>query len=276
VNRRAAAARRAQTGGYAAPADRPRQRRSSEDVGSRATARGMMYGVEVRDQPDPADGTVGFRAYASITEHAYDMWDMFGPYTETIASTAFDVTLAAEPDVVFLGNHTGMTLARTTSGTLAIGADDTGFWYEPRLDPANLAVPGILSGIRRGDLDESSFAFHITRGTWDPSYTAYRIEQLDMHRGDVSIVNYGANPATGEHPITLGLDVGEDLDVDALDDQQALALFDRLELRTARIPPGFEIPKVRGTSGERMSRAELDALSILSRPHPLAEHPSAR
>jgi HK97 family phage prohead protease len=262
VNRRAAALRRAQAGGYAAPADRPRQRRSSEQAGSRAVARGVMHGVEVRDEPDPGDGTVGFRAYASITETPYDMWDMFGPYTETIAADAFDATLAASPDVAYLLNHGGMTLARTTSGTLTLGRDDTGLWYEPRLDPANSDVRNILSGIRRGDLDESSFAFRITSGSWDPSYTAYRIHQLDLDRGDVSTVNYGANPATGAHAISLGLD-----DVDDLDDDDARALADRLEQRAARRSAAARRDPA-ATGG--MSRAELDALAGLAAPHPLA------
>jgi HK97 family phage prohead protease len=205
---------------------------------------------------------VGFRAYASITETPYDMWDMFGPYTETIAADAFDATLAAAPDVAYLLNHGGMTLARTTSGTLSIGRDDTGLWYEPRLDPANSDVRNILSGIRRGDLDESSFAFRITSGSWDPSYTAYRIHQLDLHRGDVSTVNYGANPATGAHAISLGLDV------DGLDDDDARALADRLEQRAARLRrDGIEHVI---DEAHTMSRAELDALAGLAAPHPLA------
>lgn len=259
MNRRHAALRRSQGGGYAAPADRPRHRRSTEQAGSRAVARAAMYGVEVRDEPD-SDGTVGFRAYASVTEHPYDMWDMFGPYTETIAGDAFDATLAAQPDVAYLLNHGGMTLARTTSGTLTLGRDDTGLWYEPRLDPANSDVRNILSGIRRGDLDESSFAFRITRGSWDPSYTAYRIEQLDLDRGDVSTVNYGANPGTGDHPITLG--VG---DVDDLDDDQARALLGALEQRqAARGRREVDLT----LSG--MSRDELAALERLAAPHPLA------
>jgi HK97 family phage prohead protease len=258
VNRGHAALRRSQAGGYAAPADRPRQRRSNEQTGSRAVARAVMHGVEVRDEPDPGDGTVGFRAYASITEHPYDMWDMFGPYTETIAATAFDATLAAQPDVAYLLNHGGMTLARTTSGTLTIGRDDTGLWYEPRLDPANSDVRNILSGIKRGDLDESSFAFRITSGMWDPSYTAYRIEQLDLHRGDVSTVNYGANPATGDHPITLG-GVGD------LDDDEARALLQALEQRTQRRAASRPDP-----GAVTMSRAELEALDALAAPHPLA------
>jgi hypothetical protein len=57
--------------------------------------------------------------YASVTGIAYDMWDMFGPYTESIDPDAFTDTLAAKPDVAFLLNHKGMTMARTKNGTLA-------------------------------------------------------------------------------------------------------------------------------------------------------------
>lgn len=269
MNRRAAAQRRAQ-GGYRAQADRPSQRRCAERAGSPAVARAILHGVEMRDEPDPTDGTVGFRTYASIVEHAYDMWDMFGPYTESIATTAFDETLAAQPDVAFLLNHGGMTLARTVSRTLTLGHDDTGLWYAPRLDPQNSVVRDVMSGVRRGDLSESSFAFRIIRGSWSPDYTAYRIEQVDLNRGDVSIVNYGANPATGDHPINLGTVDGDDgLDVDALDDQQALALQGALEQRSAR-RRGADLEHAQRTA-PTISRAELDALAALAQPHPLAD-----
>jgi HK97 family phage prohead protease len=256
VNRRAAAQRRSQAGGYAAPADRPRQRRSSEQPGSRAVARAMLHGVEVRDAVANGDGGLNFRGYASVTEHAYDMWDMFGPYTETIARGAFAETLGQNADVAFLLNHGGMTLARTTSGTLRLSEDDVGLLVDADLDPANSTVRDMASGLRRGDLSELSFAFRIVRGTWDPSYTAYRIEQVDMQRGDVSVVNYGANPDT----FVLGS--GDDVDVDALDDQQALALADRLTQRTAAARAAAAAPP-------GMSRAELDALAALAAPHPL-------
>jgi HK97 family phage prohead protease len=226
----------------------------------------MLHSVEVRDQPDDA-GTVGFRAYASVTEHAYDMFDMFGPYTETIAGDAFDQTLREQPDVAFLLNHGGMTLARTTSGTLTIGTDDVGLFYEPRLDPQNSVVRDVMSGLRRGDLNESSFAFRIIRGQWSPDWSAYRIEQVDLNRGDVSVVNYGANPETGNHPISLGLGADDDVDVDALDDQQALALTAALEQRHAR-----RAASERGAAGTAaiMSPDELAALRSLATPHPLA------
>jgi hypothetical protein len=45
-----------------------------------------------------------------------------------------------------------------------------------------------------------SFAFRIESGQWSPDYTEYRINRYDIHRGDVAIVGYGANPYTGASP----------------------------------------------------------------------------
>lgn len=259
MNRRAAAQRRAQ-GGYRAQADRPSQRRCAERAGSPALARGILHGVEVREAGDGGPA-LNFRGYASVTEHAYDMWDMFGPYTETIAATAFDQTLQDSADVAFLLNHGGMTLARTASGTLRLTADDVGLLTDADLDPQNSVVRDVMSGVRRGDLSEMSFAFRIIRGTWSPDYTAYRIEQVDMNRGDVSIVNYGANPDT----YLLGSDDDPaELDVEQLDDSQALALAGRLEQRSAKRAAAAR------AGAPIMSRAELDALAELAAPHPLA------
>jgi hypothetical protein len=53
-------------------------------------------------------------------------------------------------------------------------------------------VPKLRSGL----IDEMSFAFRIEAGVWSPDYTEYRIDKVDIHRGDVAIVGYGANPFT--------------------------------------------------------------------------------
>lgn len=262
MKRRSAAAN-ARRSSTAAPTDRPRQRRSLERAGSPARVRGLLHAVELREQPDPTDGTVGFDAYASVTETAYQMWDFFGPYDETIGQGAFAETLAADADVAFLLNHGGMTLARTASGTLTLAEDTTGLLTSPRMDPANSVVRDLMSGVGRGDLSELSFAFRIVRGQWSPDYMAYRIEQVDMDRGDVSVVNFGANPATHivDHAPDDEVDVDE-LDVDALDDEQALALAGRLEVRAARAAAR--------AAGGGMTRDELEALAELAAPHPLA------
>jgi len=50
--------------------------------------------------------------------------------------------------------------------------------------------------MRRGDVDGMSFAFMVTDGgdSWDEDYTLRTIRSLSLHRGDVSVVNQGANP----------------------------------------------------------------------------------
>jgi hypothetical protein len=85
----------------------------------------------------------------------------------------------------------------------------------------------------------------------------------------VSIVNYGANPATGDYPIGAALGV-DDLDVDALDDTQALALQTALQQRAARREQAFVREQQARDPLVGMSRAELDALRVLAAPHPLS------
>lgn len=134
--------------------------------------------------------------YASTTERGYEMWDMFGPYTEIVSAGAFDKTLAANPDVAFLVNHRGVTMARTVNGSLELSADETGLRSLAYLNPKRQDVRDLILAIDDGDITEMSFAFMITDGQWSPDYTEYRINEVDLDRGDVSAVNYGANPYT--------------------------------------------------------------------------------
>jgi hypothetical protein len=41
-----------------------------------------------------------------------------------------------------------------------------------------------------------SFAFRVTRQEWSPDYSQRDITEVNLSKGDVSIVNYGANPHT--------------------------------------------------------------------------------
>jgi len=97
-----------------------------------------------------------------------------------------------------LGHDQLRRLARTTTGTLVLAEDDTGLSvYAPALDPTDHDVAYIAPKLRSGLIDEMSFAFRIESGQWSPDYTEYRINRYDIHRGDVAIVGYGANPYTG-------------------------------------------------------------------------------
>lgn len=154
-------------------------------------------GVELRAAPNGTGGdTLTFSGYACVTEVGYEMADWAGPYTEVVRSGAFTKTLDEKADVPFLINHSGMTLARTKSGTMRLSEDDTGLHTEADLDPASPHVQALRSAMDRGDLDEMSFAFWVTRQTWSPDFEQRDILEVALNKGDVSIVNFAANPAT--------------------------------------------------------------------------------
>jgi HK97 family phage prohead protease len=192
----AAAAERAQQ--VRQRADRPSQRRSAEQTSARATVRATLSGVEVREAGDA--GALEFLGHATVYEQAYEMWDMFGPYSEVVSEGAGSDSLArADLDVpLVLGHDQLRRLARTTTGTLFLTEDATGLSvHAPQLDAGDYDVAYIAPKLRSGLVDEMSFAFRIESGQWSPDYTEYRINRYDIHRGDVAIVGYGANPYTG-------------------------------------------------------------------------------
>lgn len=134
--------------------------------------------------------------YASTVGVPYVMYDMFGEYEEVIAPTAFDVTLSANPDVNFLINHTGLSMARTTAGTLLLSVDEHGLRSVATLNGQRSDVKDLRHAIDDGAVDQMSFAFRIVDGRWSPDFLTYTITEVDLNRGDVSAVNYGANPDT--------------------------------------------------------------------------------
>lgn len=222
---RQAASRRAL--GVRAPADRPSQRRCAEHAGSLPLARVRVREMELRDA---SDGKLKFVGYASVTEAAYEMYDLFGPYSELVSSGAFDKTLSfPELDVPLVLQHQDLRrIARTTNGTLSLTADDTGLLVEAELDAADSDVAYIAPKLRSGLIDEMSFKFRITSGQWSPDWTEYHINEVDIHRGDVAIVGYGANP----HTAGATLRAQDPMDVvRELNDEQARSAFDLLAVR---------------------------------------------
>jgi phage head maturation protease len=134
--------------------------------------------------------------YASAFEQGYEMWDMFGPYTEVVSKGAADVTLAADPECVFRFNHGGTPMASTRNGRLLLWADESGLGQRAWLNPKRSDVQLLVQAIEDSDVREQSFMFRITSGQWSPDYTEYRINSFDLDRGDVGPVTYGANPHT--------------------------------------------------------------------------------
>ena len=150
-------------------------------------------GAEIRST---TDGGLRFSGYASMTERSYKV----GKFEETFARGAFKRTLNESPDVVLLINHgeggSGLPIARTSSGTLTLSEDARGLKVDADLDPADPDVQALEPKMRRGDLNEMSFAFKATDDEWSDRDTKRLVRSATIHRGDVSIVTRGANSAT--------------------------------------------------------------------------------
>lgn len=161
---------------------------------------------EMREQPDGTGGNaLVFTGYASVVEKPYTITDYLGEYQETISRDAFDATLARGADVNFLVNHEGISMARTKSGTLKLSADETGLHAEARLNPNRPDVQILRAAVGDGDIDEMSFAFRVSQQQWNEDYTDRRIDEVNLNHGDVSAVNYGANPHTAGTVAARGL-----------------------------------------------------------------------
>lgn len=160
--------------------------------------------LEVRSQAGPR---VTLDGYASATEQPYEMWDMFGSYSEIVRSGSFGKTLSENPQTQLLLNHGGLSMAYTRAGTLRLGEDSSGLHMSADVNTARSDVRDMVTAIEDGAVDEMSFAFRTTRQQWSPDYDQRDILEVDIHRGDVSVVNFGANPATSVAPSVRAADV---------------------------------------------------------------------
>lgn len=131
---------------------------------------------EVRSNPD---GTRGLRGYAAVFRQV--------AYGETITEAAYNRTLAQRDDVRALVNHDGVPIARTKSGTMSLGIDARGLWFDiPVLDMANPTVQELVSAMERGDIDQCSFA-----GYFLDVQTVDGVREVrEVQLCDVSIVTY--------------------------------------------------------------------------------------
>lgn len=180
------------------------------------------------------DTRVHLTGVASVTETPYEMWDAFGPYQERISSLAFAESLSRSPDVAFLANHEGLSMARTAAATLKLSLPLT---MEAWLNPIRQDVRDLVTAIRDGDITQMSFGAMLEEGRWNEEYTEFEMMRLDLNCGDVSAVNFGANPYTSiaaraarGHGVVTVLD-----DVNRLPEDTARAVLRALETR-------FQIP----------------------------------
>lgn len=145
-----------------------------------------------------SDTSVTLTGYASVFDRGYEMYGgpEKGGWVEIVDPRAFDETLKRKPDLHLLINHEGMPLARTKSGTLRLSTDSTGLKVDADLDRSDPDVQRLEVKMGRGDMDEMSFAFRTIRHEWNEDESERRLMELNLDKGDVSVVNFGASPHT--------------------------------------------------------------------------------
>lgn len=149
------------------------------------------FGMNDFELRESADGTLRFRGVASVTETAYDM----GFYSERIRSGAFQRTLKANPDVQLLINHEGMPIGRT-GRNMTLTETKRGLEVDAQLNPKLPRVDELRLTANDGLIDQMSFGFRVLDQSWDEDFENREITEVNIDRGDVSVVNQGANPAT--------------------------------------------------------------------------------
>jgi HK97 family phage prohead protease len=122
-------------------------------------------------------------------------------FYEIIDKGAFDDVL--QDDVRALFNHdANLILARSKSKTLTVGVDEVGLWYEFEA-PDTQAGRDLKVSMQRGDVDQSSFAFSLTRDgqVWEEKAEGQKVIYTRTIKKvsrlyDVSPVTYPAYPDT--------------------------------------------------------------------------------
>ena len=164
-------------------------------------------GREVRSMPvrelraDDESRTI--TGYAAVFNSDADL----GFFTERINPGAFKRAINEDQDVRALWNHDpNFILGRTKSGTLRLSEDKKGLRIE--IDPPDTQVGrDMVESIRRGDVDQMSFAFQAVKESWTERKGDLPLRELDdVDLYDVSPVTYPAYEAT-----SVGLRSAEDI-----------------------------------------------------------------
>lgn len=123
----------------------------------------------------------------------------FGGWREIIRPGALTASLAKGPDTRANVDHTnGLSLiGRTRNGTLKLTEDDQGLRVVIQ-PPDTQAGRDVMTLVKRGDLNQMSFAFWTLRDNWleTGEYVLRELNEVEINGGDVSIVTYPAYPAT--------------------------------------------------------------------------------
>lgn len=210
----------------------------------------------------PTEGEFKLRGYATVYDVPYPIagGPEAGGWMETVARGATAKSIKDGADVRLLYDHGGIALARTASGTMRLVSDDMGMMVDADLDPESPYAQSVRSAVLRGDVDQMSFAFRVTRQEWNDDYTERRITEVALY--DASLVTYPASEATvaqmnAAHPDTEARDL--DPEAEAAED----SIVDQIRQLLAQLIAGEAAELESGSPAAQSLRALVGVLCAL-------------
>ena len=152
-----------------------------------------VYNIETRVEKRE-DGKEVVIGHASVYDSRSEN---LGGFYEYIAKGAFTEELINKSDVRALINHDpNLVLARNTSGTLKLDADNKGLRYEFEL-PETSYGKDLAINMKNGNITQSSFAFTVKEDEWDTDDDGNDIRTIKAidRLYDISAVTYPAYSA---------------------------------------------------------------------------------
>ena len=119
-----------------------------------------------------------------------------------LARGAFDESLKAGPEVLFLSRHAGdphgNTLAPTEIGLLTLASDDDGLHYVVALSDQIQESVALHARVDLGLMTQASFAARILDGEYvtRDGEDVFLVSKADLDMGDISVVPFGGNSNT--------------------------------------------------------------------------------
>jgi ATP-dependent protease ClpP protease subunit/phage head maturation protease len=251
--------------------------RREQPAGVTTMSRRSAPSGEIAQETVEFRGRQMFRTHGAFTVYGrgYEMWDMYGPYVEKMHAGAGQASInMPDVDCIFLENHTGTVMARTAGpwndyrGTLRLEEQASTAWHEAFHNPTRVDIQKMISAIDDKLITEMSFAFLIVDGRWNDDLTEYDIFGYDLHRGDVSAVNYGANPFTDITARAAEI-------LDELEQMPAGAIGEAVRRLGRRVDAYERILRGGEVDPERVARIAEPALVERSGREPVAERDQA-
>ena len=232
----------------------------------RSTKRGKVD-VEVRTLAQAPtlvtadDASWNLRGYATVYDVGYPIagGPDAGGWIEIIERGATAKSIKDGADTRLLFDHDGIPLARTSSGTMRLLSDDLGMMVDADLDSSSPYAQSVRSAVLRGDADQMSFAFRVTRQEWNEDYTERRIKEVQLF--DASVVTFPASEST---VVQMNSTTPEEVEMrDASDEAQEESLVEQIRGLLAQLIAGEAAELAAGDPASMSLQALVGVLTQL-------------